>query len=76
MEKIALITGATAGFGKSSVKKFIENGWKVIAAGRREERLAALRSNTVTHSITSPLTFRTVSKSMWQSIRYRQNLKI
>ena len=43
MEKIALITGATAGFGKSSVKKFIENGWKVIAAGRREERLAALK---------------------------------
>ena len=43
MEKIALITGATAGFGNSSVKKFIENGWKVIAAGRREERLAVLK---------------------------------
>ena len=43
MEKIALITGATAGFGKSSVKKFIENGWIVIAAGRREKCLAALK---------------------------------
>ncbi|MDA0237238.1 MAG: SDR family NAD(P)-dependent oxidoreductase [Proteobacteria bacterium] len=43
MKKIALITGATAGFGKSAVKQFIENGWKVIATGRREERLAVLK---------------------------------
>ena len=42
MQKIALITGATAGFGNSSVKEFIDNGWKVIATGRREERLLAL----------------------------------
>ena len=43
MQKIALITGATAGFGNSSVKQFIDNGWKVIATGRREERLLALK---------------------------------
>ena len=43
MQKIALITGATAGFGNSSVKLFIDNGWKVIATGRREERLLALK---------------------------------
>ena len=43
MQKIALITGATAGFGNSSVKEFIENGWKVVATGRREERLLALK---------------------------------
>ena len=43
MTKIALITGATAGFGSSSVKRFIDNGWKVIATGRREERLRALK---------------------------------
>ena len=43
MQKIALITGATAGFGNSSVKEFIDNGWKVIATGRREERLLALK---------------------------------
>ncbi|MBL6879697.1 MAG: SDR family NAD(P)-dependent oxidoreductase [Burkholderiales bacterium] len=43
MQKIALITGATAGFGNSSVKEFIGNGWKVIATGRRKERLLALK---------------------------------
>lgn len=43
MQKIALITGATAGFGNSSVKEFIDNGWKVVATGRREERLLALK---------------------------------
>ena len=43
MQKIALITGATAGFGNSSVKEFIDNGWKVIATGRRKERLLALK---------------------------------
>jgi len=43
MQKIALITGATAGFGNSSVKEFIDNGWKVVATGRREERLVALK---------------------------------
>jgi serine 3-dehydrogenase len=43
MQKIALITGATAGFGNSSVKQFIDNGWKVIATGRREDRLLALK---------------------------------
>ena len=43
MKKIALITGATAGFGKSSVKKFIEDGWGVIATGRREDRLLKLK---------------------------------
>jgi serine 3-dehydrogenase len=43
MQKIALITGATAGFGNSSVKQFIDNGWKVIATGRREDRLLALQ---------------------------------
>ena len=43
MQKIALITGATAGFGNSSVKEFIGNGWKVIATGRRKERLLELK---------------------------------
>lgn len=43
MRKTALITGATSGFGKSSVKKFINNGWQVIATGRREDRLSDLK---------------------------------
>ncbi|VEC78847.1 NADP-dependent L-serine/L-allo-threonine dehydrogenase ydfG [Raoultella ornithinolytica] len=33
---IILITGATAGFGESMTRRFIANGHKVIATGRRE----------------------------------------
>lgn len=36
---IIFITGATAGFGASMVKRFINSGHKVIATGRRQERL-------------------------------------
>lgn len=42
--RTALITGATAGFGRAAARKFIDNGWQVIAAGRRAERLDALRA--------------------------------
>lgn len=43
MTKTALITGATAGFGRAAARRFIDAGWQVIATGRRAERLAALR---------------------------------
>ena len=35
---IALITGATSGFGRAIALKFAEHGWDVIIAGRRENR--------------------------------------
>ncbi|MEO8085359.1 MAG: SDR family NAD(P)-dependent oxidoreductase [Bacteroidota bacterium] len=38
-EKIILITGATAGFGKATAYKFAEHGWNIIITGRRTERL-------------------------------------
>ncbi|MBX3593538.1 SDR family NAD(P)-dependent oxidoreductase [Sphingomonas sp.] len=40
----ALITGATAGFGKAAARLFVEAGWRVIGTGRRADRLDALRS--------------------------------
>lgn len=40
---IILITGATAGFGESITRRFVNNGHKVIATGRRQERLHALK---------------------------------
>ena len=39
---IVLITGATAGFGLAMAKRFTARGDKVIASGRRKERLDAL----------------------------------
>lgn len=39
MSKIALITGATAGFGRSITERFIREGICVIGVGRRAERL-------------------------------------
>ena len=42
MEKTILITGATAGFGAAAVARFIDSGWRVIATGRRAQRLQAL----------------------------------
>jgi 3-hydroxy acid dehydrogenase/malonic semialdehyde reductase len=40
--KVALVTGATAGFGEACAETFVRAGATVIAAGRRKERLDAL----------------------------------
>lgn len=41
---IIFVTGATAGFGESITRKFISAGHKVIATGRRQERLDAMKT--------------------------------
>ncbi|HXE78808.1 MAG TPA: SDR family NAD(P)-dependent oxidoreductase [Rhodanobacter sp.] len=40
--KTVWITGATAGFGAATTERFLRGGWRVIASGRRAERLQAL----------------------------------
>lgn len=40
---IVLVTGATAGFGAAISRRFAADGARIIAAGRRAERLEALR---------------------------------
>ena len=42
MTRTALITGATSGFGAAAVRRFAAAGWRVVATGRRMERLQAL----------------------------------
>jgi len=43
MTKTAWITGATSGFGRAAAKRFVAGGWRVIASGRRADRLERLR---------------------------------
>ena len=40
-----LVTGATAGFGQATAARFLAEGHKVIAAGRRQERLDAFKKS-------------------------------
>jgi serine 3-dehydrogenase (NADP+) len=42
MIRTALITGATSGFGAAAVRRFTAAGWRVIATGRRADRLQQL----------------------------------
>lgn len=42
MTKTVMITGATAGFGAASVRRFADAGWRVVATGRRADRLQKL----------------------------------
>ncbi len=41
---VVFITGATAGFGLATARRFAADGTRVVAAGRRDERLAELRA--------------------------------
>lgn len=38
-----LVTGATAGFGRAITRRLVREGHRIIATGRRQERLEALR---------------------------------
>jgi 3-hydroxy acid dehydrogenase/malonic semialdehyde reductase len=45
MEHTVLVTGATAGFGEATARRFLKHGHKVIAVGRRSDRLDALKAS-------------------------------
>ena len=40
--KTAFVTGATAGIGLATVRTLVGAGWRCVATGRRQERLAEL----------------------------------
>lgn len=45
MEHTVLVTGATAGFGKATARRFLAHGHRVVAVGRRAEKLESLKSS-------------------------------
>lgn len=45
MNRLALITGATSGFGKSTAILLAQNGYNLIITGRREELLSDLKKD-------------------------------
>lgn len=51
---IVLVTGATSGFGVAIARRFAEGGHRIIATGRRVERLAALAAE-LGHAVTLTL---------------------
>jgi len=44
MNRTIFITGATAGIGAATARKFVSNGWQAVGTGRRRDRLDALAS--------------------------------
>lgn len=42
-EKVALITGASSGIGRSTARLFMNDGWSVVAVGRNQHELSELR---------------------------------
>jgi 3-hydroxy acid dehydrogenase/malonic semialdehyde reductase len=42
VSRTAFVTGATAGFGRAITHRLVRDGWRVVAAGRRPDRLHEL----------------------------------
>jgi 3-hydroxy acid dehydrogenase / malonic semialdehyde reductase len=59
MNKIVMITGATAGFGRATAIRFAGNGYDLIITGRRKERLDELEKELLSYPGIKvlPLTF-------------------
>ena len=54
--KLAIVTGASTGIGRATVVKLTDEGWKVIAVARREERLRELAEQVGCYTFTADLT--------------------
>ncbi len=65
--KTILITGATSGFGRACARRFAREGWRIIACGRRTERLQSLADefpDTPFHQVVMDIRERAAVESM------------
>jgi len=56
-KRIALITGATSGFGEATANLLAKNNFKLILCGRRKDRLDRLASDLASHTEVTTLSF-------------------
>jgi NAD(P)-dependent dehydrogenase (short-subunit alcohol dehydrogenase family) len=56
-DKVVIVTGASSGIGRATAKLFVEKGAKVIAVGRNEKELSALRDEIQTEEFSLKLVF-------------------
>jgi NADP-dependent 3-hydroxy acid dehydrogenase YdfG len=56
-KRIALITGATSGFGEATARLLAKNNFKLILCGRRKDRLDRIASDLSSHTEVTTLSF-------------------